>query len=137
MYVTELAKSTGIAPDTIRYYTKIGLLKPARDPENSYHVFNASDGDRLKFIRAAKGLGYTLSDIRKIFADANSGQSACPRARALIEKHLKETDERLAELTALRERMAGALAAWEKLPDSQPTGDSVCALIESLSDFNA
>ena len=137
MYVTELAIATGIAPDTIRYYTKIGLLKPARDPENRYHVFNTSDGDRLKFIRAAKGLGYTLSDIRKIFADANSDQSACPRARALIEKHLKETDERLAELTALRERMASALSAWEKLPDSQPTSESVCALIESLSDVKA
>ena len=137
MYVTDLATAPGIAPDTLRYYTKIGLLKPARDPENRYHVFNTSDGDRLKFIRAAKGLGYTLSDIRKIFADANSDQSACPRARALIEKHLKETDERLAELTALRERMASALSAWEKLPDSQPTSESVCALIESLSDVKA
>ncbi len=137
MYVTALAKTTGIAPDTIRYYTKIGLLRSDRHPENGYHVYDTADGNRLKFIRAAKGLGYTLSDIRKIFADANSGNSACPRARVLIEKHLKETDDRLAELTALRERMVNALAAWERLPDSQPTSESVCALIESLSDIEA
>jgi DNA-binding transcriptional MerR regulator len=38
MYVTELARATGIAPDTVRYYTKTGLLKPARDPEKRSNV---------------------------------------------------------------------------------------------------
>jgi len=50
MHVTELAKAMEIAPDTIRYYRKIGLLRPARYPENKYHARNSSVGDRLKWV---------------------------------------------------------------------------------------
>jgi MerR family Zn(II)-responsive transcriptional regulator of zntA len=130
MYVTELAKQSGVAPDTIRYYTKIGLLKPARHPDNQYHVYTARDRSRLRFVRAAKALGYTLTDIRKLFADAGKGNSACPRARALIEKHIRDIEARVADLTALHERMVAALGEWQALPDAAPTADSVCALIE-------
>jgi DNA-binding transcriptional MerR regulator len=130
MYVTELAKQTGVAPDTIRYYTKIGLLNPDRHPDNRYHVYTSRDRSRLRFVRAAKALGYTLTDIRKLFADAGKGNSACPRARALIEKHIRDIEERLADLTALHERMVAALGEWQALPDASPTADSVCALIE-------
>ncbi|MFQ5549281.1 MAG: MerR family transcriptional regulator [Woeseia sp.] len=132
MYVTELAKAAGVSPDTVRYYSKIGMLKPGRNEDNGYHVFGNKDVRRLRFIRAAKGLGYTLSDIRAIFADADRGQSPCPRVRALIERHIKETEARLAELTSLHGKMQRALKAWEKMEDSQPTSESVCSLIEAL-----
>jgi DNA-binding transcriptional MerR regulator len=130
MYVTDLAKQTGIAPDTIRYYTKIGLLNLDKDPHNRYHVYTKRDRSRLRFVRAAKALGYTLTDIRKLFADAGSGHSACPRARALIEKHIRDIEERLADLNELHTRMLAALEEWEGRPDAVPTADSVCALIE-------
>lgn len=134
MYVTELARYAGVRRDTIRYYTKIGLLDPGRHPENSNHVYGHKDGSRLKFIRAAKALGYTLADIRKIFADAKSGKSACPRTHTLIEKRIKETEGRLVDLTPPHQRMVSALQAWESLPDSQPSAESVCTLIELLED---
>jgi len=132
MYVTELARKTGISPDTVRYYSKTAMLNPRRNEDNGYQVYGNSDVRRLRFIRAAKSLGYTLSDIREIFADAEHGQSPCPRARALIERHIKETEARLAELTTLHEKMQQALKAWECMEDSEPTGESVCALIETL-----
>jgi DNA-binding transcriptional MerR regulator len=130
MYVTDIAKHTGVAPDTIRYYTKIGLLEPHKHPHNGYHVYTSRDRSRLRFERAAKALGYTLTDNRKQFADAHSGHSACPRARALIEKHIKDIEERMADLKSLHERMRAALSEWEGRPDAAPTADSVCALIE-------
>ena len=110
------------------------MLKPGKNEENCYHTFGNRDVRLLRFLRAAKALGFTLSDIRKIFSDADRGQSPCPRVRALIEKHIKETEVRLAELTALHGKMQQALQAWESMEDREPTGKSVCALIEALED---
>lgn len=132
MYVTELARKSGISPDTVRYYSKIGMLNPTRNVDNGYQVYGNSDFRRIRFIRAAKGLGYTLSDIRAIFSDADQGESPCPRVRALIERHIKETEARLEELTLLHTKMQQALEVWECMEDSEPTGNSVCALIETL-----
>lgn len=135
MYVTDLANKTGVPPDTVRYYSKIGMLKPARNAENHYQVYGANDARRLRFIRAAKTLGFTLADIRAFFDDAEHGDSPCPRVRALINRHIAETETRLAELTALHTKMVQAIAVWEQMPDAEPTGDSVCALIDSLEDL--
>ena len=133
MYVTELAKKSGVSADTVRYYSKIGMLKPGKNEDNGYYVYGDRDVRRLRFIRAAKGLGYTLSDIRKIFSDADRGESPCPRVRALIQRHIKETEARLAELTSLHSKMQIALKTWEGMEDSEPTSESVCALIEALN----
>lgn len=135
MYAAELAKNAGVSSDTVRYYTKIGMLKPRRNEHNDYNVYNIKDARRLRFIRAAKSLGYTLADIREIFADADRGDSPCPRVRTLIERNIEDTEKRLQELTALHEKMEQAVAVWRTMPDSHPTGDSVCALIESLDDL--
>lgn len=135
MYVTELAANMGISPDTVRYYSKIGMLKPTRHPDNAYQVYVGKDASRLRFIRAAKGLGFTLADIRAFFDDAEHGASPCPRVRSLIECRINETERRLAELTSLHEKMRQAVAVWHRIPDSHPTGDTVCALIESLEDL--
>ncbi|MCH9674361.1 MAG: MerR family DNA-binding protein [Gammaproteobacteria bacterium] len=134
MYVTELSNQAAVSPDTVRYYSKIGMLKPTRNADNGYQVYGHKDVRRLRFIRAAKSLGYTLADIRAMFADADHGDSPCPRVRAVIEKRIHETEVHLAELTALHAKMKHALEAWRVLPDSAPSGDSVCALIESLQD---
>lgn len=137
MYVTELANNSGVSPDTVRYYSKIGMLKPRRDPDNGYQVYGGKDARRLRFIRAAKSLGFTLADIRAFFDDAEHGESPCPRVRTVIERRIEDTERRLKELTSLHHKMLQALAAWQQMPDSDPTGDSVCALIESLDDLTS
>ena len=66
MTASVLAKRAGVPLFTVRYYTRIGLLKPSRDLRNGYRVYKQSDKDRLNFIAAAKDLGFTLSEISKI-----------------------------------------------------------------------
>ena len=65
--VSELSKAAQTTPDAIRHYVRIGLLIPSRDPDNGYRLFSADDVKRVKFIRRAKGLGFTLRDIQTIF----------------------------------------------------------------------
>ena len=132
MYAAELARRAGVAPGTVRYYGKIGMLHPEQNASNSYYEYSRRDLERLRFIRAAKSLGFTLTDIRAMFQDAERGESPCPRARTVIERRLVETERKIAELQVLQNQMKAAIAQWTQLPDSQPNGDSVCALIEMV-----
>lgn len=63
MFVNEVAKSAEVSADAVRYYSRIGLLSPTRNPENSYREYTHQDVSRVRFIRKAKWLGFTLKDI--------------------------------------------------------------------------
>lgn len=135
--VKELAKRTGVTPDTVRHYVRIGLLKPRRNPGNRYKLFTDADVRRLHFIRQAKSLGYTLDEIEKIFHDSSRGRSPCPRVRDIIHSRIHENRVRLVELNALQQRMEDALTRWKAMPDGVPDGESVCHLIEAIDGISS
>ncbi|HHJ13177.1 MAG TPA: MerR family transcriptional regulator [Gammaproteobacteria bacterium] len=130
--VTQLAQLSGTTPDTVRYYTRMGLLRPARNPDNGYRLFQPRDAKRLAFIRQAKQLGFTLSEIASITHDAERKHSPCPQVRTILERRIAENRRKLDELIALQARMEQALKQWRDLPDGVPDGESVCYLIESF-----
>jgi DNA-binding transcriptional MerR regulator len=86
LYVKALARVAGVSSGAVRHYGRVGLLTPKRDPNNGYDVFEASDTARLRFIRRAKYLGYTLKEMQQIFQESNNGQSPCPLAWKIIER---------------------------------------------------
>jgi len=61
--VAELATRAGVAPSTVRFYERAGLLSPARRAENGYRVFDESALEELAFIQRAKAIGMSLEDI--------------------------------------------------------------------------
>ncbi len=132
MTVSELSKSTQATPATIRHYVTIGLLNPTRDPVNGYKLFGSENIKKVKFIRQAKDLGFSLNDIREIFRHGSRGQSPCPTVRDIIHHRINDNRIRLAELDALKLRMEEALEKWETMPDGEPDGDEICYLIESV-----
>ena len=133
MTASVLAKRTNVPVFTVRYYTRIGLLKPSRDLRNGYKVYKSSDKDRLSFITAAKGLGFTLSEIEAVLDHAAHGDSACPMVREVVQRRLEENKQKIRELKLLQTRLERALAVWDGMPNSEPDGHSVCHLIESFA----
>ncbi len=129
MRVQQLAEREQISADTIRHYVRIGLLEPAK-AANGYHQFRHADQQRLRFIRQARDLGFTLEDIATILQQAGRGSSPCPTVRQLIEPRLAEARSRLQAMQALVERMETAVASWQAMPDCHPCGDHICHLIE-------
>jgi len=129
--VKRLAERAEVTPDAVRHYVRIGLLTPERDPRNRYKRFTDTDVRRLRFIRQAKSLGYTLAEIAEIFTHAERGRSPCPRVRELIGRRIAENRKLVDELGALQTRMEKALDRWKDMPDGVPDGDSICHLIES------
>lgn len=131
--VSDLAKRAGVPPHVVRYYTRAGLLKPRRNRGNRYRLYSDADVTRLTFIRRAKSLGFTLGDIGQILRDADRLRSPCPKARKIIVTRLEASEEHLAELVDLQQRMRKAIKVWRKMPDAVPTGDSICRLIEAVT----
>jgi len=134
MTAAVLARKTNVPLFTIRYYTKIGLLKPSRDLRNGYKQYKQTDTDRLKFINAAKELGFTLSEIEEILDHAAHNNSPCPMVRDVVEQRIIENREKIKEMKKLQKRLESAAEMWKSMKNSMPDGHSVCRLIESFVD---
>ncbi len=137
MKVSDLAKAAEVNPDTVRFYTREGLLKPTRNPDNNYQQYDAEDLRRLRFARRARQLGFSLPEIRSILAQADEHHSPCPMVRDIFEARLAEVEKEIAQLQQLRERMKNALGAWQTMPDGTPDGHTICRLIEHWDDDTA
>ena len=132
MIANEVAKSAGVSANVVRYYSRIGLLCPTRNPDNGYRIYTPLDVNRVRFIRKAKWLGFTLKDIRSILAKADSGQSPCCEVRHIIAERILESQRHLDQLQEIQDRMEGALATWASQSDSAPGDENICGLINDL-----
>lgn len=134
MKVSELARQAEVTAETVRHYTREGLLHPMRDPDNGYQLYDHADLERLRFIQRARTLGFSVAEISDILAHADQGDSPCPMVRDLLASRLPQIRARIRELEALAARMEQALTAWAEMPDGTPDGHSLCRLIESFPD---
>ncbi len=137
MKVKEIANAAGVNPDTVRFYTREGLLRPVRNPDNNYQLYDAEDLRRLRFARKARQLGFSLPEIRQILEQADDHHSPCPMVRDVFTQRLAEVEREIAELQLLRKRMVSALSAWQEMPDGTPDGHTICRLIEHWDDPSA
>ncbi len=133
MRVQQLADRVNVAPHVVRYYTRVGLLRPKRDAVNGYRRFSADDVKRVVFIRQAQRLGFTLAEIRHILEMSGRGKTPCPTVRAIVQERIAENSSYLTELQALQERMTKALHRWRRMRDGVPDGNEICRLIEAVS----
>ncbi|RLT96827.1 MerR family transcriptional regulator [Ketobacter sp.] len=134
MRVAELSERLAITPDTVRFYTRIGFLRPRKNPDNGYKEYGAEDLQRLKFILSARGLGFSVDDVGQILREADQGKSPCHATRTLMATRLRESEQRFREMLALRNKMQAALTSWETVPDCPPSGHTICHLIEAFSE---
>ena len=114
MIVNELAKATGVEPHVVRYYTRIGLLRPVRHPENGYKLFRPSDVDRLEWIRRAQELGFTLTEIGTFLDWSSDPEARCTSMHECLCRNVERNHARLVDLQALQDRMEAALADWNR-----------------------
>lgn len=134
MKVSELARSAGVSADTVRFYTRSGLLHPMRDAANGYQRYGPADLQRLRFARKARQLGFSLKEVVAILQDADRDRSPCPHVRDLFTLKLAAVERQLQELTELRDRMRSAMRQWRTMPDGTPDGHTICRLIEHWDD---
>lgn len=127
--IGQLAASAGVGRETVRFYERKGLVPdPGRTP-SGYRRYPPDAVERLRFIRRAQGLGFTLEEIGDFLELRVDEVAACGAVEARARRKLESVAEKLAELERMRavlERLVAACAARE------PTSD--CPILEEIED---
>ena len=137
MRLTECARQAGVTIDTLRHYLRVGLVEADGRTENGYRRFSERPVARVRFIRGALALGFTLRDAGGLVEMGQRGELPCPRARTLLDQRLAEQGRQLDQALRLHRRMQQAVADWKRRPDGVPDGHSVCGLIEGFAPSDA
>jgi MerR family copper efflux transcriptional regulator len=107
--IGELARRAGVSIDTVRYYERHRLLTPASRLASGYRRYGMPELRRLRFIRRAKALGFTLEDVRTLLS-LSEGRNVA-RVKRTAELKLADVDQRIAELASVRDGLRTLIAA--------------------------
>ena len=109
MRIGQLARTAGVAIATVRYYERVGLLAPAGRLASGYRRYGDADLKRLRFIRRAKALGFSLEDIAELLSLGERSDVAS--IRAVAARKQAQIDARIAELERVRDGLRTLVAA--------------------------
>ena len=121
-----LAKAADVNVETIRYYQRRGLLDQPSKPRGGHRRYPSSAATRVRFIKRAQQLGFTLEEIKDLLL-LQDGQS-CRETRLLAEHKLDLIEERIADLNRMRRLLRGLIA--ECVEGKRPRS---CPIIATLS----
>ncbi len=109
MGIGTLAKRAGVGIDTVRYYERSGLLAPSQRLASGYRRYTPLELARLRFIRRAQALGFTLSEVRELLA--LSAKRDVARVKRSAEAKLQDVDRKILALQKIRDGLATLVAA--------------------------
>ena len=117
--IGQVAKTSGVAAKTIRYYEQIGVLPAPSRAASGYRLYDQLGVERLRFIRRARALGLSLHQLKTLMGTLNGGPrpSLRPRLRALVRGQLDAVTNRMSELELLRQQLEQIL---ERMRTSAP-----------------
>ena len=104
-----LAKRAGVRVDTVRYYERSGLLSPRARLASGYRRYGQRELSRLRFIRRAQTLGFTLQEVRELLALSSLRDVA--RVKRTAQEKLAEVERRIAALEHVRQGLSTLIAA--------------------------
>ena len=102
MKIGEFAQRAGVAIDTVRYYERQGLLPEPLRRASGYRSYAETDVSRLRFVRRAKGLGFTLGEIRDLLDLSARRDDDMGGLKAAAAAKLADVDARIEELSRIR-----------------------------------
>ena len=129
MRIGKVVETMDISADTLRYYEKIALMPRVHRNNGGVRFYSDKDLSRLRFIRRAQKMGFSLKEIADLLNFRENPQKAKPRVRELAHHKLTEIEGHLAELSTLRDelRLLTNLCGGNS--------DSCCPILESF-DYN-
>jgi MerR family copper efflux transcriptional regulator len=127
MRIGELAKTSNVSVDTLRYYEKIGLMKSVERTSSGYRIYDYDDVERLKFIKNAQQTGFSLEQIEHLLSFRASPVKAKPEIREVAKQKVTELSTHINELTKLRNELQELIKECE-----QDKGD--CPIIKSFNE---
>ncbi|MFB9137192.1 Zn(2+)-responsive transcriptional regulator [Vibrio sp. AK197] len=129
--IGELAKRCGVSTDTLRFYEKNQLIKPAGRSESGYRLYNDNNQQQVAFILKAKALGLSLEDIRELLEiKLEATEHSCAEVKAITSSKLEIIDNKIAELREIRSALSKINSACCGGVDEDATHCSILAALE-------
>jgi MerR family transcriptional regulator, mercuric resistance operon regulatory protein len=129
--VGEIAKLCGVNKETLRYYERIGLIPEPSRTESGYRMYPEDMVNRLMFIKRMQELGFTLTEIHKLFGVVDRDDVRCIDMYDFVSQKIEEVQAKIQDLMKL-ENMLQDLKS--RCPDEKAIHE--CPIIESLLDDN-
>ena len=127
MTISRLADAAGVNVETVRFYQRSGLIDEPERPSSGYRIYGNEDVRRIRFIKRAQLLGFTLEEISSLLKLEGSG--TCSSTRALAAKKLAMVEAKIADLLAMKSALVGMVARCDS-----GAPDTSCPVIQALID---
>ena len=111
MQIGQLARDAGVPIDTVRYYERQGILPPAERQASGYRRYNPADVSRLRFVRRAKALGFSLVEVRELLALSGRPAEDMAGLKAAASEKLADVRHKIAELERVRDGLKALITA--------------------------
>jgi MerR family transcriptional regulator, mercuric resistance operon regulatory protein len=119
----QLARVCGVSTDTLRHYERVGVLARPHRTAAGYRQYPAGAEARVRLVRRALALGFTLAELARILRAKDRGGAPCREVRALAAGKLEQVEEQLADLIRLRDQLRGLLENWDDRLKGTPEGN--------------
>ncbi len=128
----ELAGQAGVSTDTLRHYERKGVLPPPCRRANGYRCYPPQALVRVRAIRSALAIGFTLDELAPLLRARDRGRPPCRAVRELAAAKLAVAEAQLDELGRLVEALRQLLAVWDGALDAT-AGGAAAHLLETLA----
>ena len=125
------ARQTGCSVPTIRYYEEVGLLPAAPRTEGNQRHYDDTALRRLSFIRRCRDFGFTIEQVRGLVGLVDQPGRDCIEVRDIAQVHLRQVQEKLAELQALEANLIAFVTGCNSACAGGPALD--CTILEDLA----
>ncbi len=129
--IGELARATGTAAPTVRYYEQIGLL-PRPERIGAQRRYRRDDVRRLTFVRRCREFGFSIEQVRTLLTLMRDTERSCAEARDVAAAHPASVQEKLRKLIALERSISEVIDAADRRCAGGP--GTQCVILEQLAD---
>jgi MerR family transcriptional regulator, copper efflux regulator len=105
MTIGKLAKQTGVSAETIRFYERQGLIAPPSRADSNYRIYPNEEVVRLKFIRRAKNLGFTLNEIKELLFLKHDPRATKSDVKNRTLTKIEEVKKKICDLVRIKEAL--------------------------------
>jgi MerR family mercuric resistance operon transcriptional regulator len=123
----QLANSSGVKGETIRYYEKCGLLGAPARTAGGHRIYTEEHVGQLKFIRRCRGLGFTINEIDGLLGLASALDKTCEQVRQTTAAHLNDVQNKIKDLRRMERTLKDLIGRCED------TSSPECPIIDVLS----
>lgn len=134
LQIGRVARQTGLSADAIRFYERQRLLDHPARTSGGFRLFSPADIQRIRFIRRAQQLGFSLPEIRQLVLVDREDAQACSHMREILRAKLATVREKIRELGVLEKQLVSSLSKCERnLPPRASCSDDGCPVLRELS----